>query len=103
MNKEIEGLKNQDPKNPAVKNRLEKIEKQKEFLADNAQHFTIDTCYIFTISAKLLLISKLSKLDNIGTFEKTADGYRVTNREGFVAFGIDGGAPNLMIEWNLID
>ena len=32
-----------------------------------------------TISAKLLLIGKLSKVDNIGTFEKTADGYRVTN------------------------
>ena len=45
------------------------------------------------ISVKLLLIGKLSK-DNIGTFE-TADGYRVTNHEGFVAFGIDGGAVKL--------
>ena len=43
MNKEIEGLKNQDPEKPAVKNRLEKIEQQKEFLADNAQYFIIDT------------------------------------------------------------
>ena len=41
------------------------------------------------------LYGKLSKVDNIGTFEKTADGYRVTNHEGFVAFGIDGGAVKL--------
>ena len=50
MNKEIEGLKNPRSENP-VKNRLEKIEQQKEFLADNAQHFIIDTGCISIISA----------------------------------------------------
>lgn len=96
MNKEIEGLKNQDPEKPAVKNRLEKIEQQKQFLADNANTLLLTLAvYRRIISAKLLLINKLSKIDNIGTFEKTADGYRVTNHEGFVAFGIDGGAVKL--------
>lgn len=96
MQKEIDGLKNQDPEKPAVKNRLEKIEQQKEFLADNANTLLLTLAvYRRIISAKLLLIGKLSKVDNIGTFEKTADGYRVTNHEGFVAFGIDGGAVKL--------
>lgn len=95
MNAEIEKLKG-GAESPAASKRIEKIEQQKEFLADNANTLLLTLAvYRRIISAKLLLINKLSKVDNIGTFEKTADGYRVTNHEGFVAFGIDGGAVKL--------
>ena len=45
---------------------------------------------------KMFLINKLSKVDSIGTFQKTSDGYRVTSPEGFVALGHDGGAVKLV-------
>jgi hypothetical protein len=41
--------------------------------------------YNLIIDAKLMIISKLDKAKRIGTFLKTADGYEVTEQEGFVA------------------
>jgi hypothetical protein len=43
-----------------------------------------------------MLLSKLSQVEGIGTFQKTADGYKVTAPEGFVAIGHDGGAVKLV-------
>ena len=105
MNKEIEKLKG-GPESPAAQKRFEKIEQQKKFLADNSNTLLLTLAvYRRIISAKLLLISKLSNVDKIGTFVKTENGYRVTNHEGFVAFGIDGGAVKLndRMEFNALN
>ena len=36
-------------------------------------------------SAKAVLLSKLNKIQSIGSFLRTKNGYRVTNPEGYVA------------------
>jgi len=41
--------------------------------------------YNLVIDAKHMIIRKLDKAKRIGTFLKTADGYKVTEQEGFVA------------------
>lgn len=41
--------------------------------------------YNLIIDAKIMIIRKLDKAKRIGTFLKTADGYEVTEQEGFVA------------------
>ena len=38
----------------------------------------------------------MQQVENIGTFIKTDDGYKVTAPEGFVAIGHDGGAVKLV-------
>ena len=51
----------------------------------------------FVITSKLIIINKLNKLSNIGTFVKTKSGFRVTNPEGFVAIDrMEGGAVKLV-------
>jgi hypothetical protein len=37
------------------------------------------------VEAKLIIISKLNKVQNLKTFLKTKNGYEVTGQEGFVA------------------
>lgn len=105
MNKEIEKLKG-GAESPAAQKRIDKIEQQKQFLADNSNTLLLTLAvYRRIISAKLMLIKKLSNVDKIGTFVKTENGYRVTNHEGFVAFGIDGGAVKLndRMEFNALN
>ena len=41
--------------------------------------------YNLIVEAKLTIIRKLDRAKNVGTFLKTADGYKVTEQEGFVA------------------
>ena len=41
--------------------------------------------YDYIVDAKHLIVRKLDKAKQIGTFLKTADGYKVTEQEGFVA------------------
>ena len=41
--------------------------------------------YNMIIEAKEMIITKLDKAKRVGTFLKTADGYKVTEQEGFVA------------------
>jgi len=49
------------------------------------------------VDSKLIIINKLNKLSNIGTFVKTASGFKVTNPEGFVAIDrMEGGAVKLV-------
>jgi hypothetical protein len=105
MNKEIEKLKG-GAESPAAQKRIDKIEQQKQFLADNSNTLLLTLAvYRRIISAKLMLIKKLSNVDKIGTFVKTENGYRVTNHEGFVAFGVDGGAVKLndRMEFNALN
>jgi hypothetical protein len=49
------------------------------------------------VDSKLIIINKLNKLNNIGTFVKTRSGFKVTNPEGFVAIDrMEGGAVKLV-------
>ena len=95
MQTEIEKLKG-GPESPAAQQRLERIAAQEQFIADNSNTLLgILAIYKQLISLKLMLISKLNKVEGIGTFLKTDTGYKVTNPEGFVAIGHDGGAVKL--------
>jgi len=50
-----------------------------------AQIVSMFELYNLIIDAKHMIIRKLDKAKKIGTFLKTADGYKVTEQEGFVA------------------
>ena len=54
------------------------------------------TIYKRVIEGKLLILSKMQKIESIGTFINTENGYKVTAPEGFVAIGHDGGAVKLV-------
>jgi len=51
--------------------------------------------YITLQTAKKMLLSKLNSIQSIGSFMRTADGYKVTNPEGYVAID-KGGAVKLV-------
>jgi hypothetical protein len=81
--KEIDKLKTEKGKNG-------KEEKRKEILAyfsnvDKSQIVSLFELYNLIIDAKLAIVRKLDKAKEVGTFLKTADGYKVTEQEGFVA------------------
>jgi hypothetical protein len=72
------------------KGKAGKEEKRKEIMAyfstiDKSQIVSLFNLYNLIVDAKLLIIRKLDKTKTIGTFLKTADGYKVTEQEGFVA------------------
>jgi len=49
------------------------------------------------VEAKLILLNKLHELNNIGTFIKTNNGYKVTGQEGYVAIDqLTGGALKIV-------
>ena len=48
------------------------------------------------IALKNMLINKLNKVDSIKSMVRTDKGYQVTNPEGFVAIGTEGGAVKLV-------
>lgn len=50
-----------------------------------AEVISIFDMYDLIVEAKLMIIRKLDKAKAVGTFLKTADGYKVTEQEGFVA------------------
>ena len=95
METEIQKLKG-GAESPAAQKRIERIAAQEQFVADNSNTLIgILAIYKQLISLKLMLISKLNKVEGIGTFLKTDTGYKVTNPEGFVAIGHEGGAVKL--------
>jgi len=66
-------------------------------MADNSNILLgILAIYKRIIEAKVMLLQKMQQIENIGTFLKTDNGYRVTAPEGFVAIGHDGGAVKLV-------
>ena len=74
-------------KTPAAKQKYEEIlEAGMKILRPNRDglYFAIAT-YITFQSAKAVLLSKLNKIQSIGSFLRTKNGYRVTNPEGCVA------------------
>lgn len=52
---------------------------------DKAQIVAMFDLYNLINDAKLIIVRKLDKAKQIGTFLRTADGYKVTEQEGFVA------------------
>ena len=52
--------------------------------------------YISLQTAKTMVLQKLNRAENIGTFLKTSNGYRVTAPEGFVAIDRIGKALKLV-------
>jgi hypothetical protein len=84
------------PDSPAAQKRLSKIDQLNKFVNSNTKTLLIMLeIYRQIIAAKLMLIKKLNTVEGIGTFLKTDTGYKVTNPEGFVAIGHEGGAVKL--------
>lgn len=93
---EIAKLKS-GPESAAAQNRIKKIEQNEQFIADNSNTLLgILAIYKRVIEAKLMILQKMQRIESIGTFIKTEDGYKVTAPEGFVAIGHDGGAIKLV-------
>ena len=87
----------EDPTTRVAKNRVEKIKAKEQWIADNSNNLLgILATYKRVVELKGMLLHKLQQVEGIGTFQKTADGYRVTAPEGFVAIGHDGGAVKLV-------
>lgn len=76
---------------------MAKIAQNEKFIEDNSNTLLgILAVYKRIIELKLLILSKIQKVESIGTFIKTDNGYKVTAPEGFVAIGHDGGAVKLV-------
>ena len=87
----------EDPTSRVAKNRVEKIKAKEQWIADNSNNLLgVLATYKRVVELKGILLHKLSQVESIGTFQKTADGYKVTAPEGFVAIGHDGGAVKLV-------
>lgn len=96
MEAEIAKLKG-GPDSPAAQARIQKIQEKEQFLENNSNTLLgILAIYKRIIEAKVMILNKMQQVENIGTFIKTDDGYRVTAPEGFVAIGHDGGAVKLV-------
>ena len=82
LKKEIDGKK-QDKTKQKYK---EILEAGMKILRPNRQglYFTIAT-YITLQTAKSMLLSKLNRIQSIGSFMRTPTGYKATNPEGYVA------------------
>lgn len=81
----------------AAQARVAKIKEKEQWIADNSNALLgILATYKRIIELKGILLAKLAKVEGIGTFQKSADGYKVTTPEGFVAIGHDGGAVKLV-------
>lgn len=81
----------------AVLRRIEKIVANEEFMEDNSNTLLgVLAIYKRIIEVKLMILSKMQRVESIGTFIKTDNGYKVTAPEGFVAIGHDGGAVKLV-------
>jgi hypothetical protein len=96
MQAEIDKLKS-GPESKAAQARIEKIQQNEQFVEDNTNTLLgILAVYKRIIEAKMLILRKLQTIESIGTFLKTDTGYKVTDPEGFVAIGHDGGAVKLV-------
>ena len=87
----------EDPNSRIAQNRVAKIKAKEQWIADNSNNLVgILATYKRIIELKHMLLTKLARVESIGTFQKTNDGYKVTSPEGFVAIGHDGGAVKLV-------
>jgi len=89
--------KQMDPESRAYKTRMLKLRQQEEFLEDNMNSLAgVLAVFKRIAEAKMLLVSKMSRIEGFGTFVKDGDGYKVVEPEGFVAIGHSGGAVKLV-------
>lgn len=78
--------------------------KNKEVIMSAFNKFTVaDWQQVFElqkaiVAAKLIIINKLNKLNNVNTFVKTKRGFRVTGVEGFVAIDKLGGSAVKLVD-----
>jgi hypothetical protein len=85
------------PESKATLARIKKIEDNERFIESNSNTLLgILAIYKRVIEGKLLILTKMQKIESIGTFINTENGYKVTAPEGFVAIGHDGGAVKLV-------
>jgi len=93
---EIESLKG-GIESHAAKARIKKIQAKEKWIDENSDNLlAIMAIYKSIIELKHLLLNKLARIEGIGTFQKTENGYKVTAPEGFVAIGHTGGAVKLV-------
>ena len=91
--KDLENLKSDKAKDA----RREKVSSKEQFLNDHKETiYKLVDLYNHMIEIKLTLVSKLNTIDGLKTFVRSGNGYNVTNPEGFVAVGNDGGAVKLV-------
>jgi len=77
--------------------RQDKITAKGEFLEQNKKSvYQLIDLYNHLNRIKLTIIGKLNTIEGLKTFIKSGSGYDVTNPEGFVAIGHDGGAVKLV-------
>lgn len=97
MDKEIAGLKNQDPETKSVKTRLDRITNLTEYLTANKDELEkIYKMYVVIAEIKNQIKAKLDNLKSIDSFVETDDGYEVTEPEGFVAVDRIGNAVKIV-------
>ena len=102
MDAEVAKLKG-GAESKAYQTRMEKLKQTNQFVKDNmGTLLSVFSLYSAVNDAKLKLVGKLNNIDSIVTFLKTPDGYKVTNPEGYVAIGHEGGAVkfNDRLEFN---
>ena len=91
--KEIEKLSTEK----AIEGRKQKIIDKEKWLEENRETiYKLIDLHSHLIDIKLIMVDKLNTLDGLRTFVRSGNGYQVTNPEGFVAVGHDGGAVKLV-------
>ena len=85
-------------KSPAGKAKWKEIKKNGilEYNKYKKDLYFVIASYITLQTAKTMIIRKLERAENIGTFIRTPNGYRVTAPEGFVAIDRIGKALKLV-------
>jgi|DEB0MinimDraft_6_1074348.scaffolds.fasta_scaffold34751_3 hypothetical protein len=93
LNKKIASIKSKDGKR-----KWEQVKKSglSEYNKYKKDFYYVIATYITLQTAKTIIIRKLERAENIGTFIRTPDGYRVTAPEGFVAIDHIGKAMKLV-------
>ena len=93
LNKKIKTVKS-----AAGKKKWEQIKKDglSEYNKYKNDLYYVIATYISLQTAKALIIKKLERAENIGTFIRTPNGYKVTAPEGFVAIDHVGKATKLV-------
>jgi len=86
-------------KSPAGKKKY--TDMQKEYVREVRKHtsnlISIIEFQNLLVDAKSMIVNKLDKVKSIGTFIKTANGFKATNPEGYVAIDrVSGGAVKLV-------
>lgn len=91
--KDIPNLKSDKAKDA----RYDKVSQKEQFLEEYKETiYQLIDLYNHLIEIKLVLVDKLNTIDGLRTFVRSGNGYNVTNPEGFVAVGNDGGAVKLV-------